>query len=144
MDVLRHVALMRSLRCGVMLVMLVGCAPGNIARSSCESILLATGDAWSCTVQGDVVGQPSSLAFNTESRNQVAQVSITLRVTKGTLRVGYQDLSGEQHILVTPSEPANLAMRTRMHREHRSFTLFFEPVDGAVEGLTGTVKYSTP
>ena len=99
---------------------------------------------WSCTVKGDVVGQPSSISFNTESRNRVAQVSITLRVTKGTLRVGYQDLSGEQHLLVTPSEPANVAMQTRMHREHRSFTLFFEPVDGAVEGLAGTVKYSTP
>jgi hypothetical protein len=45
---------------------------------------------------------------------------------------------------VTPSAPANLAMQTRMHRERRSFTLFFEPVNGAVEGLTGTVKYSTP
>jgi len=126
------------------MVMLIGCAPSNIARSSCESILLATGDAWSCTVKGDVVGQPSSISFSTESRNQVAQVSITLRVTKGTLRVGYQNLAGEQHLLVTPSEPADLAMQTRMHRVHRSFILFFEPVDGAVEGLTGTVKYSTP
>jgi hypothetical protein len=71
-------------------------------------------------------------------------VSITLRVTKGTLRVGYRDLSGEQHLLVTPSTPANLAMQTRMHRDYRSFILFFEPVDGAVEGLAGTVKYSTP
>lgn len=126
------------------MTLLTGCAPGNIARSSCESILLATGDEWSCTVKGDIVGQASSMAFGTESRNQVAQVSIALRVTKGTLRVGYQDLAGEQHVLVTPSEPANLAMQTRMHRERRSFTLFFEPVNGVVEGLTGTVKYSTP
>jgi hypothetical protein len=135
---------MRSLPFGVVLMMLMGCAPGNIARSSCESIFLATADTWSCTVTGAVVGQPSSLSFDTESRNQIAQVSITLQVTKGTLRVGYQDLSGEQHVTVTPSEPANLAMRTRMHTEHRSFTLYFEPVNGAVEGLTGTVKYSTP
>jgi len=126
------------------MMLLIGCAPGNIARSSCESILLATGDPWSCTVTGDIVGQASSIAFSTESRNQVAQVSIVLRVTKGTLRVGYQDLAGEHHLLVTPSEPANLAMQTRLHREGRSFALFFEPVNGAVEGLTGTVKYSTP
>lgn len=135
---------MRSFLVGTAMMLLIGCAPSNIARSSCESILLATGDAWSCTVKGDIVGQASSIAFSTESRNQVAQVSIALRVTKGTLRVGYQDLAGEQHLLVTPSEPANLAMQTRMHRERRSFTLFFEPVNGAVEGLTGTVKYSTP
>ena len=126
------------------MMLLIGCAPGDIARSSCESILLATGDTWSCTVKGDTVGQASSIAFSTESRNQVAEVSIALRVTKGTLRVGYQDLAGEQHITVTPSEPANLTMQTRMHWERRSFTLFFEPVNGAVEGLTGTVKYSTP
>lgn len=125
-------------------MLLAGCAPDNIAMSSCESHPLTTADAWSCTVKGDVVGQASSIAFSTESRNQVAEVRIALRVTKGTLRVGYQDLSGEQHLLVTPSEPADLAMRTRMHRERRSFTLFFEPVNGAVEGLTGTVKYSTP
>lgn len=123
---------------------LVCCAPGNIARSSCESILLATGDPWSCTVKGDIVGQASSIEFDTESRNQVAHVSIALRVTKGTLRIGYYDLAGEQHLLVTPSKPADLTMQTRMHRERRSFTVYFEPINGDVEGLTGTVKYSTP
>jgi hypothetical protein len=126
------------------MMLLVACAPGNIVRSSCESTFLATGDPWSCTVKGDIVAQASSIAFSTESRNQVAQVSIALRVTGGTLRVGYQDLAGDQHLLVTPSEPATLTMQTRMHRERRSFTLFFEPVNGAVRGLSGTVKYSTP
>lgn len=126
------------------MTLLIGCAPGNIARSTCESIFLATGDPWSCTVKGDIVGQASSISFDTESRNQVAHVNIALRVTKGTLRLGYYDLDGEQHLLVTPSAPADLTMKTRMHRENRSFTLYFEPVDGTVEGLTGTVKYSTP
>jgi hypothetical protein len=135
---------MRFLGVGVVMLMLLACAPKDIALSSCKSILLSTADAWSCTVTGDVVAQTSSIAFSTESRNQVAQVAITLRVTKGRLRVGYYDLSGEQHLLVTPSEPANINMQTRMHRERRSFTLMFEPVDGAVEGLAGTVKYSTP
>lgn len=136
---------MRAFLVGVALTLLTGCAPSNIARSSCESTLLATGDPWSCTVTGDIVGQASSIAFSTESRNQIAQVNIALRVTKGTLRLGYHDLGGElQHLLVTPSEPADLTMKTRMHRESRSFTLSFEPVNGAVEGLTGTVKYSTP
>ena len=65
-------------------------------------------------------------------------------VTKGTLRLAYADLTGSKELLVTPSEPANFTMQTRMHRERRSFTLYFEPVSGAVEGLTGTVKYSTP
>lgn len=136
--------LMRSAFLATAMVLLVGCAPADIARSSCESIMLSTADEWSCTVTGEVVGRPSSISFDTESRNHVAQVHLTLRVTKGRLRVSYQDLSGEQHRLVTPSEPVDLAMQTRMHREHRSFTLFFEPVGGTVEGLTGTVKYSTP
>jgi hypothetical protein len=135
---------MRSFLVEVAMTLLIGCAPSNIAQSSCESILLATGDPWSCTVKGDIVGQVSSIAFSTESRNQVAHVSIALRVTKGTLRLGYQNLAGDQHLLVTPSEPADLTIQTRMHRERRSFTLLFEPVNGAVEGLTGTVKYSTP
>jgi hypothetical protein len=135
---------MRSFLAGAVTILLVACAPGNIARSSCESVLGSAADAWSCTLTGASVAQASSIAFSTESRNQVAQVSIGLRVTKGTLRVGYQDLSGEQHIVVTPSEPADLAFQTRMHRERRSFTVFFEPVNGAVEGLTGTVRYSTP
>lgn len=99
---------------------------------------------WSCTVKGDIVGQSSSIEFDTESRNQVAKVSIALQVTKGTLRVTYRDLAGEQRLVVTPSEPANVDMQTPMHPERRSFTLFFEPVGGAVEGLAGTVKYSTP
>jgi hypothetical protein len=135
---------MHSILVGVAMLLLVCCAPGNIARSSCESIFLSTRDEWSCTVKGDIVGQASSIAFSTESRNQIAQVSMAFRVTKGTLRIGYQDLAGSQHLLVTPSEPADLTMKTRMHREGRYFTLHFEPVDGAVEGLAGTVKYSTP
>jgi hypothetical protein len=135
---------MRSILVGVAMALLIGCAPGNIARSTCESVFLATGDPWSCTVKGDIVGQSSSIAFSTESRNQIAQVSMAFRVTKGTLRIGYQDLAGSQHLLVTPSEPADLTMKTRMHRERRDFTLYFEPVYGVVEGLTGTVKYSTP
>jgi hypothetical protein len=135
---------MRSYLVGVAMMLLVCCAPGNIARSSCESIFLSTRDEWSCTVKGDIVGQASSISFSSESRNHVAQVSIAMRVTKGTLRIGYQNLAGDQHLLVTPSKPADLAMQTRMHRESRSFTLYFEPVSGAVEGLTGTVKYSTP
>jgi hypothetical protein len=135
---------MRSFLVGVVMTLLIGCAPNNIARSSCESTVLAIGDPWSCTVTGDIVGQSSSISFSTESRNQIAQVSIALRVTKGTLRIGYRDLDGPQQLLVTPSAPANLTMKTRMHREGRYFTLFFEPVDGTVEGLAGTVKYATP
>lgn len=139
---------MRMLRLTTLLALtttlFVGCAPNDIARSSCESIMLSTGDPWSCTVTGETVGRASSISFSTESRNQVAQVEIALRVTKGTLRIDYQDVAGEQHVLVTPSKPADFSMKTRMHRERRDFTLSFEPVDGTVEGLTGTVKYSTP
>jgi hypothetical protein len=135
---------MRSFLVGAAMMLLVGCAPGNIARSSCESIFLATGEPWSCTVKGDIVGQASSISFDTESRNHVAKVHMAFRVTKGTLRIDYRDLTGEQHLLVTPSTPADLNMQTRMHREGRYFTLYFEPVGDAVEGLTGTVKYSTP
>jgi hypothetical protein len=135
---------MRSFLVGAAMTLLIGCAPGNIARSSCESVVLAIGDPWSCTVKGDIVGQPSSISFSTESRNHIAQVSIALRVTKGTLRIGYHDLVAPQHLLVTPSQPADLTMKTRMHREGRYFTLSFEPINGAVEGLAGTVKYSTP
>ena len=124
--------------------LLAACTPHNIAMSTCESIMLATGEPWSCTVKGDLVSRSSSIEFDTESRNQIAQVKIALTVTKGKLRVGYWDLTGEQHVLVTPSEPATLDMRTRMHPQRRSFTLSFEPVDGAVEGLAGTVRYSTP
>lgn len=126
------------------MALFAGCRPNDVAWSSCESIMLATGDPCSCTVTGEIVGQSSSISFDTESRNQVAHVSIALRVTKGTLRLGYRDLEGDKHLLVTPSAPADLTMRTRMHSERRSFTLYFDPVDGPVEGLTGTVKYSTP
>jgi hypothetical protein len=129
---------------GALLLLLAGCAPGNIVRSSCESVMLATGDPWSCTLRGDIVGQASLIEFTTESRNQIADVNLELRVTKGTLRVGYADLSGSRELRVMPSAPAALVMRTRMHRDRRSFSLNFEPLDGAVEGLTGTVKYATP
>lgn len=126
------------------LMLLPGCVPKDIARATCETFMLSTVDAKSCKVKADVVGRASSIEFDTESRNQVAKVNIALQVTKGTLRVTYQNLEGEQRLLITPSEPASLDMQTRMHRERRSFTLFFEPVNGAVEGLTGTVKFSTP
>ena len=137
-------AVMRCVLIGILAIGLAGCAPNDIARSSCESILLSTAAAWSCTVKGELVGRPSSIEFSTESRNQVASVLIALQITKGRLRVRYHDLSGEQRVLVTPAEPANFSMQTRMHRDRRSFTLVFEPVDGAVEGLAGTVRYSTP
>jgi hypothetical protein len=138
----------RSVLLGVvaltLMTLVIGCAPNNIARSRCESTVLAIGDPWSCTVTGEIVGQASWIEFDTESRNRVAHVSIALRVTKGTLRLGYRDLAGDQHVLVTPSAPAEITMKTRMHSEDRSFTLYFEPVNGVVEGLSGTVKYSTP
>ena len=35
-------------------------------------------------------------------------------------------------------------MQTRMNRETRSFTIMYEPFNGPVEGLKGTVNYSTP
>ena len=76
-------------------------------------------------------------------------MNIALQVTKGRLRVTYYDLSGEQQ-LVTPSEPAKFAMKTRINKETgnnevtRSFRVMYEPVNGTVEGLTGSVKYSTP
>lgn len=122
----------------------LACVPKDIARASCTNTLASVHDEWTCTVKADTVGRPSSIEFDTESRNQVAQVNIALRVSKGSLRVRYSDLSGTQQIVVTPSEPASFDMKTKMHPQRRSFTMFFEPVSGSVEGLAGTVKYSTP
>ena len=135
---------MRYVVLAAAIAMVAGCVPADIARSTCESIMMATNNPYSCTVKADVVGRPSSIEFDSESRNQIARVSIVLSVAKGTLRVGYSDLAGRQEVLVTPSEPANLEIQTRMHRDRRSFTLMFEPVNGVVQGLSGTVKYSTP
>ncbi len=135
---------MRYLILAATIAMVAGCVPADIARSSCESIMMATNNPYSCTVKADVVGRASSIEFDSESRNQIAKVSIVLSVAKGTLRVGYSDLAGQQQVLVTPSEPVNLDIQTRMHRDQRSFTLMFEPVNGVVQGLSGTVKYSTP
>jgi hypothetical protein len=135
---------MRFFLPAAMSLLLAGCLPANRARSSCQSHPLTTADEWTCTVQGPVVDNPVTITYDTESRNQIAHVDIALQVTKGTLRITYYDLSGQQHLIVTPSEPASVAMQTRMHRETRSFTLFYEPVNGRVEGLSGTVKYSTP
>jgi hypothetical protein len=126
------------------LLLMIGCAPSDIARSSCESIGLSTADEWSCTVTGDIVGQTNMIEYDTESRNSIAQVDVALQVKSGTLRMRYADMTGSKELVVTPSQPATLAMRTQLHRERRSFTLTFEPVEGTVEGLTGTVKYSTP
>src|SRR5687768_3207692 len=136
--------MMRFLLLCPVIVILAGCAPNNIARGTCQSVMLSTADEWTCTVKADMVGRSSSIEFDTESRNHVAQVHIALQVTKGRLRVSYSDLAGARQFVVTPSEPVDLNMKTRMHRDRRSFTLFFEPVGGDVTGLTGTVKYSTP
>jgi len=125
-------------------IVLAGCAPHDIATGTCTNTMLSVHDEWTCKVKGDIVGRASSIEFDTESRNHVAEVSFTLQVTKGAVRVGYADLTGSQQIIVTPSEPANISMKTKMHPERRSFTMHFEPVNGPAEGLTGTVKYSTP
>ncbi|MCY1015566.1 hypothetical protein [Pyxidicoccus sp. MSG2] len=126
------------------LMLLTACAPNDIARTSCQSVMMATHDPWECTLSGERIGRASSIEFDTESRNHVAQVKFTMKVTKGTLRVSYVDLDGNKQLTVTPASPASIEMQTRMHRERRSFTLYFEPLDGHVEGLTGTVDYSTP
>ena len=135
---------MRPMLLGAVLVALAACAPKDIASARCTNTVLSVHDEWTCTVTGTVVGRFNSVEFDTESRNQVAEVSFTLQVTKGSVRVKYADLSGSKEIIVTPSEPATVNMKTRMHRERRSFTMSFEPVNGVAEGLTGTVKYSTP
>jgi hypothetical protein len=134
---------MRILHLSFVLMLLAACAPKNIAHSSCQSHPLTTADEWTCTVTGDVVDHVNSIEFDTESRNHVAKVIIAVSVTKGTLRLGYYDLTGAKELLVTPSEPASFTMQTPMHRERRSFTVMFEP-KGEVQGLKGTVNYSTP
>jgi hypothetical protein len=126
------------------LVALADCAPKNIVTSTCTNAVLSVHDEWTCKLKGDVVGQASSVEFDTESRNQIAEVSIALSVTKGNVRVRYADLAGSQQVVVTPSEPFAVSMKTRMHPQRRSFTLQFEPVNGTAEGFAGTVKYSTP
>jgi hypothetical protein len=126
------------------MVMLAGCAPTNIAHSSCTDHPLTTADEWTCTVKGQLVDTTNSVHYTTESRNQIAQVKIAVQVTKGTLRLTYYDLAGEQHVLVTPSEPATISMQARLRKDDRSFTVMYEPLNGTVEGLTGTVNYSTP
>jgi hypothetical protein len=123
---------------------LAGCAPKDIAHSRCESHPLTTADEWTCTVTGDVVASVNSIEYDTESRNHVAKVIVAIQVEKGTLRLSYYDLTGQKQLLVTPSEPASFTMQTPMHRERRSFTIMYEPVNGPVHGLKGTVNYSTP
>jgi len=125
-------------------LMLAGCAPKNMVRSSCTDHPLTTADEWTCTVKGPLVDTTNSISFSTESRNLIAKVQITLQVTKGTIRLTYGDLAGKHQLLVTPSEPAALSIQTRLGREDRAFSLMYEPVNGTVEGLTGTVNYSTP
>lgn len=88
--------------------------------------------------------QASAIHFDTESRNHVAHVKLALRVSKGALHVSYRDLTGDKQAIITPATPLTLEMQTRMHREHRYFTLSFDPKGGKVEGLEGTVDYSTP
>lgn len=126
------------------LVLFAACAPEGIVRSSCESVMLATGEPWRCRITGPTVVQASSIHFDTESRNQVAHVTMSLRVDKGALRVGYRDLVGDKLVIVTPEAPLSLDMKTRMHRDRRSFTLSFDPQGAPVEGLTGSVDYFTP
>ena len=125
-------------------LLLAACAPDNIVKGRCHSIMLATGDPWACTVKGDRVEQDSAVYFSTESRNKIAHVKIALRVTKGTMRVRYHDVDGDQRIVVTPERPANLEMKTYLQPQRREFGLHFEPLGGPVEGLTGTVDYLTP
>ncbi len=134
----------RAVVAAALLTAAAACAPKNIAWSTCESHPLTTADEWTCTVKGPVVETANMVKYDTESRNQIAKVIVALQVTKGTLRLTYADLSGEQHVLVTPAEPASFTMQTRMNKDTRSFTILYEPINGAVEGLTGTVKYSTP
>lgn len=135
---------LRAFVAGLAVAALARCAPDDIARASCRDEMLSTADPWYCTVEADRVGQSSSIEFDTESRNHVAHVKIALAVASGTLRVAYHDLNGSQRLEVTPGKPAMLEMRTRLHRDRRSFTLSFEPVGGEVQGLRGTVDYSTP
>jgi hypothetical protein len=135
---------MRAICVVILAMTLAACAPDDIATATCTNTVLSLHDEWTCKVHGDVVGRPSSVEFDTESRNRVAEVTFTLQVARGSVRVRYADTTGSQQIVVTPSEPANVRMKTTMHPQRRSFTLSFEPVDGIAEGLTGTVKYSTP
>ena len=144
LDLLANCCRVRSLLAAAALIALAGCAPHDIVMGSgCTNSVLSVHDEWTCTVTGDPVGRPSWVEFKTESRNKVAEVNFTIQVTKGSVRVKYADLSGSQQIVVTPSEPANVNMKTQMS-DRRTFTLGFEPVNGTAEGLTGTVKYSTP
>jgi hypothetical protein len=128
---------------GLLLMPLAGCAPKNIVKSTCHNDPLATSDPWACTLSGDSVDRTSSIEFDTESRNQVAEVKLAVAVKQGTLRLRYHDLDGEQQLTITPTTPAKVEMKTRLQRDRRSFTLYFEPV-GQVGGVSGTVDYLTP
>ena len=125
-------------------LLFAACAPDDIARANCRSVMLAAYQPWECTLSGERIGRANTIEFDTESRNRVAQVKFTVKVAKGALRVRYNDLEGTKRLLVTPEAPASVEMKTRMHPEDRSFSILFEPLGGDVEGLTGTVDYLTP
>ncbi len=133
---------MRRFICLVPLL-LAACHPKNVPRTACHDEVLGVADPWFCTVTAESLEAPSSVAFDTESRNKVAQVKINLAVAKGTLRIGYFDVGGQQQVTLTPDDPLTLAIRAPLDRDRRSFTLSFNP-EGRVEGLSGTVNYSTP
>ena len=135
---------MRALPLCFVLLLLAGCAPDNIAGSSCQDHPLTTADEHTCTLHGELVTNVNSMEFKTDSRNHIGHVAMAVQVTKGSLHIRYYDLTGAKDVVVTPSEPANIVMQTRMHRERRSFTVMFDPANSEVQGLTGTVKYSTP
>jgi hypothetical protein len=135
---------MRVVLGAAVLILLAGCAPKNIAGGWCQDHPLTTADEWTCTVKGPIVETTNTIRYSTESRNQIAKVQIALQVTKGTLRITYADLEGSHKALVTPSEPFALSMQTRLSKDDRSFSIMYEPVNGRVEGLTGSVNYSTP
>ena len=134
----------RTVTIGCAVLLSTACVPDDIATARCESVMLAIGDPWTCTVSGDRVGRPSAIYFDTESRNRIAKVKIALRVAKGTLRVRYHDVEGDKRLTITPGAPAVLEMQTYLQPQRREFALHFEPLGGAVEGLAGTVDYSTP
>ncbi len=131
---------------GWWLVMLAaaGCKPPvGAAVTSCEVPLLKTGAARDCTVEVVRFEGPTSAWFSTDSKNRKAKVRLELQVAKGQVKATVRRFEGEPLAFTVGQAPQVLELETSMGNNQR-FELALEPLGAAVEGLTGTVNYSSP
>lgn len=134
-------------RSGVLLAVMVGSAlasacgpPAGALVTQCTPEMLAIGDPSSCRLSAGQLTDEQTASFTFGTAWTRVDVTAEIASARGTATIRIDSLAG-QTWTVAPGAPAKIAVTAPFDRGLKGILLRVTPQGGAVDGLSGTLRY---